>query len=170
MDRSPSAIQAAPVLAREPYDSDGPRWVVARAEDELVERYGLLHQSEQGLDAAMFDPPAGAFLVARRGDAAGPVLGGVGLRVPDPELQPAVGEVRRLWVDPGQRRLGVAQLLMAGLEDAARELGLLRLRLITGDQQPEAIALYASSGWELASGGDPALEGYRFTKTLEAFS
>ena len=37
---------------------------------------------------------------------------------------------------------------MAGIEDAARELGLTDLRLGTGDAQPEAIALYASSGWE----------------------
>ena len=46
--------------------------------------------------AAMFDPPNGAFLVARRGDAAGPPLGGVGVRA----IGPGVGEVRRLWVDP----------------------------------------------------------------------
>jgi GNAT superfamily N-acetyltransferase len=92
----------------------------------------------------MFDPPAGAFLVARRGHAAGPPLGGVGVRA----IHPGVGQIRRLWVDPGARGKGVARALMAGIEDAARELGLTDLRLGTGDAQPEAVALYASSGWQ----------------------
>jgi GNAT superfamily N-acetyltransferase len=92
----------------------------------------------------MFNPPNGAFLVARRDDAAGPPLGGVGVRA----IHPGIGQIRRLWVDPGQRGQGIARSLMTGVEDAARELGLADLRLGTGDRQPEAVALYASSGWE----------------------
>ena len=61
---------------------------------------------------------------------------------------PAVGQIRRLWVDPAARGRGIARALMAAVEDAARELGLHDLRLGTGDGQPEAVALYASSGWE----------------------
>jgi GNAT superfamily N-acetyltransferase len=144
MHRLPSAMQPGLVLAREPYDDDGPRWVVAQAEAEIVARYGDLDDGELGLTAAMFDPPNGAFLVARRGHAAGPPLGGVGVRA----IHPDVGQIRRLWVDPGQRGQGVARALMAGVEDAARELGLTDLRLGTGDRQPEAVALYESSGWE----------------------
>ena len=34
------------------------------------------------------------------------------------------------------------------VEDAARALGLTDLRLGTGDRQPEAVALYDSTGWE----------------------
>src|SRR5271163_3774113 len=74
------------VLAREPYGDEGPRWVVAQAEAELEARYGDLDDGERGLTAAMFDPPAGAFLVARRGDAAGPPVGGVGLRAVAPDV------------------------------------------------------------------------------------
>jgi GNAT superfamily N-acetyltransferase len=144
MDRPPSVIPTGFVLTREPYDDDGPRWVVAQAEAEIVQRYGNLDGDEKGLNAAMFDPPGGAFLVARRGDAAGPPLGGVGLRT----IHPGVGQIRRLWVDPGTRGHGVARALMTAIEDAARELGLNDLRLGTGDQQPEAVALYSSSGWE----------------------
>ena len=95
-------------------------------------------------DLAMFDPPHGAFLVARRGRAAGPPLGGVGVRA----IHPGVGQIRRLWVDPAARGGGIARALMAAAEDAARELGLHDLRLGTGDRQPEAVALYASAGWE----------------------
>jgi GNAT superfamily N-acetyltransferase len=144
MDRSPSALPANITLATEPYRDEGPQWVVGQAEAEIVLRYGDLEGDERGLTAAMFDPPNGAFLVARRGHAAGPPLGGVGVRA----IHPGVGQIRRLWVDPAARGQGVARALMGGIEDAARELGLHDLRLGTGDAQPEAIALYASSGWE----------------------
>ena len=55
----------AVVVRREPSDAESARWVVARAEEELVARYGLLDDGERGLTADMFDPPGGAFLVAR---------------------------------------------------------------------------------------------------------
>jgi GNAT superfamily N-acetyltransferase len=58
---------------------------------------------ERGLTATMFDPPNGAFLVARRGHAAGTPLGGVGVRT----IHPGAGQVRRLWVDPAARGQGV---------------------------------------------------------------
>ena len=144
MDRHPSALPANVTVTVEPYGDEGPQWVVAQAEAEIVLRYGDLDGDERGLTAAMFDPPIGAFLVARRGDAAGPPLGGVGVRA----IRPGVGQIRRLWVDPAFRGHGIARALMAGIEDAARELGLTELRLGTGDAQPEAIALYASSGWQ----------------------
>jgi GNAT superfamily N-acetyltransferase len=150
MDRSASAPPADITLAMEPYGDEGPQWVVARAEAEIVLRYGDLDGDEQGLTAAMFDPPVGAFLVARRGHAAGPPLGGVGVRA----IHPGLGQIRRLWVDPGQRGQGVARALMAAVEDAALALGLTHLRLGTGDRQPEAVALYESSGWQRALVGD----------------
>ena len=138
------ALPAGLVLTREPYADDGPQGVVAQAEAEIVLRYGGLDDGELGLTAAMFDPPNGAFVVARRGDAAGPPLGGVGVRA----LRPGVGQIRRLWVHPESRGHGVARALMGGIEDAARDLGLTDLRLGTGDRQPEAVALYESAGWQ----------------------
>jgi GNAT superfamily N-acetyltransferase len=144
MPRPSSAIAGGLTLVAEHYDDDGPRWVVAQAEAEIVMRYGDLDSDERGLSAAMFNPPNGAFVVARRGDPAGPPLGGVGVRA----IHPGVGQIRRLWVDPSSRGHGVARALMRGVEDSARRLGLTDLRLGTGDRQPEAVALYESSGWE----------------------
>ena len=153
----------------EPFESDGPRWVVARAEAELVARYGGLDVGERGLTAAMFDPPGGVFLVARNhdhDDVAAPPVGGVGLRI----VEPGTGEVRRLWVDPQWRGRGVGRDLMARLEEAAHDLGLSVLRLATGDRQPEAVALYEGTGWErvfVTPEGAPLLPGWiRFTKVV----
>jgi GNAT superfamily N-acetyltransferase len=172
MHRPSSAIPADLTLAIEPYAGEGPRWVVAQAEAELVLRYGFLDQGELGLTAAMFDPPAGAFVVGRAG-AAGPAVGGVGVRALDPGRGPGfgagfgVGEIRRLWVAPDRRGLGVARRLMDAIEQAARDLGLTTLRLVTGERQPEAVALYDSTGWQRAR-VDGALCGFRFTKELVA--
>jgi GNAT superfamily N-acetyltransferase len=153
MDRSTSVLPANFTLSMEPYGGEGPRWVVAQAEAELAVRYGGLDASENDLIPAMFDPPQGAFVVARRGDAAGPPAGGVGVRA----LEPGVGQIRRLWVDPAWRGRGIARALMAAVEDAARALGLTELRLSTGDRQPEAVALYDSSGWERVLVGQDGL-------------
>ncbi len=89
MQRPTFAIPSRPELAPEPAGDAGPRWVVACAEEELVARYGFLDPSELDLTPAMFDPPSGAFLVARSATRPDPV-GGVGLRA-----RPAVAHV---WV------------------------------------------------------------------------
>ena len=161
MDRSPSALPATFTLAVEPYCDECPQWVVAQAEAEIVMRYGNLDGDEQGLTASMFDPPQGAFVVARRGDAAGPPAGGVGVRA----LRPGVGQIRRLWVDPALRGQGIARALMAGVEDAAHELGLFELRLGTGDRQPEAVALYASAGYPGRADSPPGRPAWSPSRT-----
>ncbi len=100
MHPSPFAVSLGP----EPYGSEGPRWVVAQAEAELVARYGGLDDGERGLTAAMFDPPSGVFIVARVDGASDPV-GGVGLRA----VAAGTGEVRRFWVDPAWRGNGIGR-------------------------------------------------------------
>jgi GNAT superfamily N-acetyltransferase len=154
----------------EPYESDGPRWLVAQAEAELIARYGGLDSGELGLTAAMFDPPQGSFLVARvdGGQATPPErpVGGVGLR----GLAGRVGEVRRLWVDPSRRGRGIGRALMARLEGCALELGIENLVLATGDRQPEAVQLYQAMGWTrlyVDPEGKPLAAGWiRFAKAI----
>jgi len=58
-----------------------------------------------------------------------------------------MGEIKRMYVAPSARRRGVGRALLAGLEEAARDLGWTVLRLETGLRQPEAIALYEESGY-----------------------
>jgi GNAT superfamily N-acetyltransferase len=132
------------VIGPEPYAGEGPRRIVEAAEAELVARYGGLTDDELRLTAAMFDLPAGVFLVAR--SAEGLAVGGVGVRPFEPEA--GVGEIKRLWVDPSWRRRGLGVTLMDEAESAARRLGFTSLHLATGDNQPEAVALYEAMGWE----------------------
>jgi GNAT superfamily N-acetyltransferase len=126
----------------EPSDSPGVVALVNAAQDELVRRYG---SGDQGpFDLPSFDPPHGSFVVAR--DEQGHLLGGVGLRpIGDTEL--SLGEIKRLWVRPDMRRAGVADQLMEFVLARARELGVVRIYLETGDRQPEAQALYRKTGW-----------------------
>jgi GNAT superfamily N-acetyltransferase len=131
------------VVGPEPCTGDGPRWVMAQAESELVRRYGGLDESERAVVPEMFETPSGVFLVARAGRPLRPV-GGVGLR----SAGPGTGEVKRLWVDPVWRGRGMGRSLMDAVEDAARELGFGVVELATGDRQSEAVALYVSAGWE----------------------
>lgn len=51
-------------------------------------------------------------------------------------------EVKRMYVVPEQRGRGIASAVLAALEDWCRELQFGRCILETGENQPEAIALY----------------------------
>jgi GNAT superfamily N-acetyltransferase len=60
---------------------------------------------------------------------------------------PGDGELKRMYVLPAARGRGYARALLTGLENLARAAGHPALRLSTGERQPEAIALYESSGY-----------------------
>jgi GNAT superfamily N-acetyltransferase len=89
-------------------------------------------------------PPGGLFLVARQDGA---VIGCVGLLL----LPDAIGEVRRVFVDPVARRRGVGARLLRAVEDAARRHGVTRLRLDSSSGLVEAQRLYARHGYREAA-------------------
>ncbi len=126
----------------EPVGASGSMSVIYAAVDELERRYGNADDAPH-LSYDELRPPRGLFLVARDG---GDLAGGVGLRpIADPALN--AGEIKRLWVRPDLRRLGVARALMDAVVERARELGHERLYLETGPAQPEALAFYPRIGW-----------------------
>ncbi len=95
------------------------------------------------LDPAHFDPPNGVFLVGYVDDV--PVaMGGWRRGGPAGDTD---AELKRMYVRPQFARQGHARALLAELERSAREAGITRLVLETGTAQPEAIALYRSSGY-----------------------
>lgn len=56
-------------------------------------------------------------------------------------------EIKRMFVQPAHRGLGVAQAVLGELEQWAGELGYASGVLETGKRQPEAIRLYERSGY-----------------------
>jgi putative acetyltransferase len=58
-------------------------------------------------------------------------------------------EVKRVYVSPKGRGLGLAKLLLRRLEQEARGHGLDRLRLETGRYQPEALGLFEAIGFRV---------------------
>ncbi|MDT0347010.1 GNAT family N-acetyltransferase [Streptomyces litchfieldiae] len=113
---------------------------------EYVERYGAGDLTP--LDPAMFDPPGGLFLLAY--DEAGrPVATGGwrGQRAGGEGYADGDAELKRMFVVREARGQGLARLILARLEETARAAGRTRMVLETGTEQPEAIALYRSSGY-----------------------
>ena len=92
-------------------------------------------------DPAELVEPAGVLLVARlRGEPVG--AGGVRLHAGE------WAEIKRMWVAPAARGLGLGRRLLAELEHHARRLGASVARLETNRNLVEAIALYRASGYE----------------------
>jgi len=56
-------------------------------------------------------------------------------------------EIKRMYVKPPARRLGLARRILGALEEEARSLKVSKIVLETGSRQPEAVALYSSAGF-----------------------
>ena len=97
-------------------------------------------ESVYSLDLASLPPQSLLFAVAR--DAAGTARACGAIVV-----TPAFGEVKRMYVHPDSRGLGLARRLLALLEAQALARGCRLLTLETGIHQPDAIALYARHGY-----------------------
>jgi putative acetyltransferase len=127
-------------IAREPYGSPLSRPLTDAQSEELRERYGGWEGAGSEPEPELFDDPDGYFLVARLG---GSPIGCAGICRCEGER---TAELRRMYVAPEARRLGIARALMTALEEKARRLGYVTLRLETGPEQPEAIHLYETIG------------------------
>ena len=64
---------------------------------------------------------------------------------------PDTMEIKRMFVVPQSRRQGVAGNILSALENWAATLSFERCILETGKNQPEAIALYLKSGYNVIS-------------------
>jgi putative acetyltransferase len=98
-------------------------------------------ESRHYLDLAALKQPNVLFAVAR--DNTGRPIG-CGAVV----LRPEFGEIKRMYVTPGGRGQGIAKKLLDLLEAQAIGSGCKLLKLETGPYQHEALALYASAGYE----------------------
>ena len=109
------------------------RALVAAQEREVMSRYDVV-------DAGPGPTPDTPCLVAR---VDGHPVGCVALA----PLEDGVGEIKRMYTDPSVRGRRIGRLLLDRVEEVAARSGYRLLRLETGTEQPEAVALYESEGW-----------------------
>ena len=108
---------------------------------DIAARYpGWEPASSQSVGPSDLAPPHGIWLVAYRD---GRPVGCGGLQRLDAET----GEVRRIFLDETERGRGTGGRLLVELEKHARRLGYKRVRLTTGDGQPEALGMFQSAGY-----------------------
>ena len=70
-------------------------------------------------------------------------------------LDADTAEIKRMYVEPSTRGLGLGRRVLDALETEARILGVKKIVLETGPRQPEAIALYSRAGFlEIAAFGE----------------
>ncbi len=120
------------------YDDPVAQQLIGRVMQEYVQRYG--GPDDAVVTPGEFAPPTGVFLVAEvdgvpAACGAWRTLGG------------GRAEMKRVYVEPGFRRRGLAQVLIDALEADAARAGIRSLELNTGPEQPEALALYAALGY-----------------------
>lgn len=154
---------SALAFAVEPPGSPDARACVEAYIRELGERF------EEGFDPGngnptpddeALTPPAGCFLLARLD---GRAVGCGALR----RLSPGVGEIKRMWIAPRARGLGLSRRLLSALEDQARGLGFERVRLDTNRALGEAQALYRSTGYrEIERFNDNPYADFWFEKEI----
>ncbi|GAA4078758.1 GNAT family N-acetyltransferase [Streptomyces shaanxiensis] len=120
--------------------------------DQVQAEYGVRYGDDGDatpMDAANFEPPNGLYLIAY--DELGTPVASGGWRVQDENgegNQDGDAELKRMYVVEAMRGRGLARRVLAALEEDARAAGRTRMVLETGAKQPEAVALYTSSGYE----------------------
>lgn len=89
-----------------------------------------------------YGPPGGELLLAL--DREGNPIGCVALRPIDQQ----VCEMKRLYVDPSARGLGLGSALVESILEAGRRIGYREMRLDTLPTMEQAVALYRRFGFE----------------------
>ena len=119
--------------------------LVEAVQEEYVARYGS--RDESPIAPTDFEDPLGQFFVGYLDGR--PVATGAWRRSTVEALGASVtAEIKRMYVVPAAQRRGHARRMLGHLENTAATAGIEALVLETGIVQPEAIALYLSSGYE----------------------
>jgi GNAT superfamily N-acetyltransferase len=109
---------------------------------DIASRYpGWEPASSQSVEPSDLAPPDGIWLVVYRD---GRAIGCGGLQ----RLEADTGEVRRIFLNKTERGRGTGRRLLVELEEHAQRLGYRRVRLTTGDEQPEALGMFQSAGYK----------------------
>jgi len=137
-------------IVRVDYGHPDAMLLIAEVQAEYVARYG--GPDDTPLDPLMFEPPLGSFYVGYLelgAKSLRPVASGAWRTHDDVEAfgTRRTAEVKRMYVAPEARARGLARTMLAHLERTAAQAGAEAMILETGTAQPEAMALYESSGY-----------------------
>lgn len=125
-------------------DHPDARRLITELQQEYVRRYG--GGDATPVNVSDFVAPRGTFVVGYL-DGVAIACGGWRSHEPGPEFAEGDAELKRMYMVPAARGRGLSRILLADLERRAVAAGRRRLVLETGIRQPEAIGLYASSGY-----------------------
>ena len=153
---------ASIIVEEEAADTDEARQCLAQYINELAERF------EEGFDPGRgnaategdFIPPRGSFVIARLD---GNPVGCGALRMTDART----AEIKRMWVAPSARGLGVASRMLRKLEAIAAGFGAKTVCLDTNRSLKEAQSLYKREGYaEIARFNENPYADHWFAKRL----
>ena len=154
-------MNAEVVINDEPATSSATQHCLKRYYAELEQRFAEGFDPDKSVLHSLgeFAPPRGAFLVMR---IAGDPVGCGGLT--------PLGDaayLKRMWIAPAARGLGLGRRLLAALEEKARSLGYNTVKLETNKALAEAQQLYRSCGYrEVAPFNDEIYAHHWFEKPL----
>jgi DNA-binding MarR family transcriptional regulator len=141
--------------------SPAARFCVERYFEELAARF------EAGFDPARSIPAEAAALIPPRGYFVLATLHGEPVGCGALKCHAGYGEIKRMWVSPTARGLGLGRRILARLEDLARTRRLPLLRLETNRALAEARSLYLASGYgQVAAFNDEPYAHHWFEKRL----
>jgi DNA-binding MarR family transcriptional regulator/GNAT superfamily N-acetyltransferase len=149
------------ITVADPTSQDA-RWCIEQYFTELDKRFETGFDHTLGISAHAYEltPPSGLLLVARLREEP---IGCGALKF----HENTVVELKRMWVAPQARGLGLGRRLLEALENKAREAGMTIIHLETNRTLIEAIELYRHSGYkEVEAFNDEPYAHHWFEKRL----
>ncbi len=140
--------------------------VLTRYFDELNKRFrsGFDRGAGGATDAAALGTPHGAFVLMKSDET---TIGCGGLQ----RIDDTTSEIKRMWVDPNWRGLGLGRRLLTELESIAIGRRRSRVVLDTNETLLEAVAMYERAGYDpIARYNDNPYAHHWFAKELSLTS
>ncbi|MHA1986753.1 MAG: GNAT family N-acetyltransferase [Promethearchaeota archaeon] len=120
-------------------------WVLSKCEVEFNVDYDVKNFASVGVNKSLeeinkFFPPSGCLFLCKNENE---IVGTACMR----KIVEKIGEIKRMYVRPKFRGMGIGRTLLEQLIDEARDFGYSKLRLDTGPFMKEAQGLYYSFGF-----------------------
>jgi GNAT superfamily N-acetyltransferase len=146
--------------------SSAARWCLNEYFRELARRFSSGFEPAKSISAEPEEltPPAGYFVVASLDNSS---VGCGALKIkPD-----GIAEIKRMWVSPSVRGMGIGRRILSTLEGYARDVGSDVLRLETNEVLKEAQNLYRRCGYrEVPAFNDEPYAHHWFEKAVSRSS